>query len=99
MLLSNVINQESLNKYIIDLSSIEELKTMYNYIVGMYRNLGLSQQSRQVMKSIFMTLENYTDSIVKHMKLALTKVSNNLNINSFKTALNFYAIINTIKER
>ena len=78
-----------------DLSSIEELKHMYHYIVSIYRNLGLSQQSRQAMKSIFMTFEIYIDSTVKHMKMGLTKVSNNLNMNSFKTALNFYEIVNT----
>ena len=98
MLLSNVINQEKMDEIIIDLSSIEQLNAMYNYIIGIYRNLGLSQQSRQVMKSIIMTMENYTDSIVKHMKLALPRVSNNININSFKNALNFYEILlNKIK--
>jgi hypothetical protein len=32
---------------------------MYNYIVDIYRGLGLSQQSRTAMKSIFMSLDIY----------------------------------------
>ena len=53
MLLSYTINQETSNKYTMDSSSVEELKTMYNYITGIYRGLGMSQQSRSSMKSIF----------------------------------------------
>ena len=41
-LLSHSINENTLNKYIIDISSIEELMAMYNYIVTIYRSLGLS---------------------------------------------------------
>ena len=65
MLLSYSINQDTINKYILDISSIEELNTMYNYIVFLYRRLGNSQQSRLSMKSMFMTFEFYVDNIVK----------------------------------
>ena len=65
MMLSNTISNDTLNKYIIDISSIEEIMTMYNYIVGVYRGLGLSQQSRNAMKSIFMSFDIYINSIVK----------------------------------
>ena len=53
MLLSYTINQDTLNNYAIDMSSIEEIAVMYNYIVGTYRNIGGNQQSRQSMKSLF----------------------------------------------
>ena len=40
MLLSYTTSQDTLNKHIIDVSSIEELMAMCSYIVGAYRNLG-----------------------------------------------------------
>jgi hypothetical protein len=52
LLLSYSINQDTLNKYLFNISSIEELMSMYNYIVGIHRGLGLSQQSRKAMKSV-----------------------------------------------
>ena len=73
LLLSYTINQETLNSYIIDLSNIEELKTMYNYITGIYRGLGMSQQSRNAMKSVFMTFEVYIDNLVKKYENCFTK--------------------------
>jgi hypothetical protein len=93
MLLSYSINKDTINKYILDISSIEELNTMYNYIVFLYRKLGNSQQTRLSMKSIFMTFEFYVDNIVKKLKMALPKVSDSLNINSFKNAISFYEIL------
>ena len=66
MLLSYAINQDTINKYIIGISSNDELNSMYNYIVFLYRRLGNSQQSRLRIKSIFMTFEFYVDSIIKN---------------------------------
>ena len=72
LLLSHSINENTLNKYIIDISSVEELMSMYNYIVAIYRSLGLSQNSRQSMKSIFMTFSFYIDTIIKKLKNGFT---------------------------
>ena len=93
LLLSYSTNQDTLNKYVVDISSIEELVSMYNYSVSIYRGLGLSQTSRLAMNSIFVTFEFYIDSIVKNLKMALPKVSDNWNIQSFRNAINFYEII------
>jgi hypothetical protein len=92
-LLSHSINENTLNKYIIDISSVEELMAMYNYIVNIYRSLGLSQKSRQAMKSIFMSFSFYIDTIIKNMKMALPLLSENPNIQSYKNAISFYEII------
>ena len=51
------------------------------------------------MKSIIMTFEVYVDNIVKNLKMALPKVSDSLNIKSFKSAIFFYEIIdNQVKK-
>ena len=46
--------------------------TMYNYIVGLYRRLGVNQQSRLSMKSIFISFELCIGSIIKN-KIGFTK--------------------------
>ena len=53
---------------------------MHNLIVGVYSNLGVNQQSRQSMKSIFMTFAIYIDRIIKNykwrcQKLAMQKIT------------------------
>ena len=67
MLLSPVA--KSIEKHIMNLCGVEEIITMYNYIVSVYRKMGHSNQTRITMKSIFASLEGYTKSIVKNMRM------------------------------
>ena len=65
MLLSPGATQ--IDKHIMNMCSVEDIITMYNYIVAVYRKNGHSNQARITMKSIFASLEGYVKSIVKNM--------------------------------
>ena len=80
LMLSHTIKPNQINKYAIDISSIEEIIRMYNYIVGVYRKVGVNQQTRLTMKSIFMSLENYITSITQSSRIAIPKVAGTPNI-------------------
>ena len=80
-------------KHIMKLCGVEEVITMHNYIVSVYRKMGHSNQTRITMKSIFASLEGYTESIVRNMKLAMGRLTGSPQMSPFLHAMSIYEMI------
>ena len=75
------------DKHIMNLCGVEEVITMHNYIVSVYRKMGHSNQTRVTMKSIFASLEGDTQSIVRNMKLAVGRLTRSPQMSPFLHAM------------
>ena len=90
--MSYSISQDEKDNYISELCAIEELMNMYNFIVSIYRKLGNSQQSRECVKTIFMSFEIYVVSIIKKYENDFNKYLRTIK-KELITAISFYEII------
>ena len=83
MLLSPVA--KSIEKHIMSLCGVEEIITMCNYIVSVYRKMGHSNQTRITMKSIFASLDGLYQGYSQEREAchgATNKIASNVSISS-----------------
>ncbi len=66
---------------------------MHSYIVSVYRKRGHSSQTRITMKPIFASLEGYTQSIVRSMKLAMGRLTGSPQMSPFLHDMSIYEVI------
>jgi hypothetical protein len=88
-----IVRYNKLNNYIIDICSVEEILTMYNYIVDAYKKVGNTQQTRLLMKSILMSMEDNIDTIVENLKISKYKITTTRHLQSFLYAQGLYELI------
>ena len=87
------VRYNKLNNYIIDICSVEEILTMYNYIVDAYKKIGNTQQTRLLMKSILMSMEDNINTIVENLKISKYKITTTRYLQSFLYAQSLYELI------
>ncbi len=90
---SYIAKPNQVNKYIIDICKVEEVISMYSFIVSIYRKVGNNQQITLTMKSIFMGIEAYIKNIVKNMMFLISTVSGTHHSPLFITALSLSEVI------
>ena len=93
-MLSYNIKPTTLNKFIVDISSIEEIMTMYSCVGGICRKLGNNPQTRLTAQCIFMSVGSYVANIVKNLRMVTPRVSGvvGANMSSFIMALSLHEL-------
>ena len=87
------VKGKAMGKYLNDICNVVQIFTMYNYIVGVYRKVGVSQYTRLAMKTVLATVQKNAELIVTYMNQFLPQVNGTEHMESYLHALSVYRLM------
>ena len=100
LLTSVWVKGKAMDKYLSDMCNVTQVSTMYNYIVGVYRKVGVSQYTRMAMKTVLVTVQKNAELIVAYMDQFLPQINGTEHMPSYLHALSVYRLmVARIKKR
>ena len=87
------LKSKTFDKQMLNVTSVEELTSTYNYVVGIYLKLGNAYNTRQTMKSVLVSMHGPVDNIVDYMSATMHKAVGPYQAGPFTRALSVYRAI------